>query len=61
MGSTKTAQVFLLIFSSKDFIDSFKSHSVQQYFASTNPFPNGPKPSLYDSSEEKPTIVVVLP
>ena len=61
IGSIRIAHVFLFILSLNDFIDSDILHSDQQYFASTKPLPKGPNPSLYDSSEENPTIVVVLP
>ena len=61
IGSTNIAQVFLFIFSLKDSIDSLVLQPDQQNFASTKPLPNGPKPFLYDSSDEKPTMVVVLP
>ena len=61
MGSTRIAQVFLFILLEKESIESWILQSDQQNLAVINPSPNGPKPFLYASSEEKPTIVVVLP
>ena len=65
MGSTNTAHVFLFnafLIEVIDFSHTFEQSQFDlQYSASTNPFAKGPKPFLYYSSDEKPTMVVVLP
>jgi len=53
MGSTRIPIVFGVI--------SFFKASASPYGATTKPLGNGPKPSLYWSSVEKLTIVIVLP
>ena len=53
MGSNRNAQVFGVMASS--------SASVSPNGILTKPGVNGPKPSRYSGSEEKPTMVVVRP
>ena len=65
IGSIITAQVFSFIAFFIELIDI--SHTLEhsqfdrQYLASTKPSEKGPKPFLYSASDEKPTMVVVLP